>query len=147
MKRFFTLFGFLILAFICFSAEAMAQNENLDIIPQPICFSVRNTADFQVMGTVSSGFYVRPDGIRTRHRSDFRLKAAGDFDKKTGKPTDRADFCTSGPFLPGRKVELKLKTLFPVFTCHTRVDQGEILVKGVRRADNNGVEMSAACFE
>lgn len=127
--------------------DAIAQNENLDISAEPICFTVRNQATFSVIGMISTDYFTRPDGIRTRHRSNFRFQPAGSIDKKTGKPKDRQDFCTSGPFFPDRKMEIQLKTLIPVFTCKTRIDQGEIIIEGRRRADDSGVEMAAVCFD
>jgi hypothetical protein len=43
---------------------------------------------------------------------------------------------------------LRLRTLFPVFECKTRVDTGqEILLKSERRADDTGVQMWAECFD
>lgn len=135
------------LLLFCTPMAAQAQNEDLDISAEPLCFQVRNEAEFTVIGTVSTDFYTRPDGIRTRHRSNFRFSPAGSIDETTGEPSDRKTFCASGPFFPGRKMELKLKTLIPVFTCKTRVDQGEIIITGRRRADDDGVDMIAYCFD
>jgi hypothetical protein len=125
---------------------AHAQNENLDIVQEPICFSVRNEAPYMIFGNIATSDFTRPDGIVARHRSNFRLEAAGGVDSETGEPSDRAEFCSYGPFFEGRKLELVLRTLFPVFTCQTKIDQGEIVIKGFRK-DEGGAQTWAECFE
>ncbi len=139
-------FGVLIL--LAWPHSAHAQNENLDITQEPICFALRNTADYRVNGSFVTDKYMRPDGIRTRHRSNFRMDPPGSVNSNTGKPSDRQEYCSYGPFLPNRQLILTLRTLFPVFECKTRVDTGqEIVIKGARRADDNGVITWAECFE
>lgn len=134
-----------LLAFMPVSAAA--QNENLDIVQEPICFAVVNTADHTMNGDFATERYTRPDGIVSRHRSNFRLQPKGTKDA-AGKSKDRAEFCSYGPFLPNKMLILRLKSLFPVFECKTRVDTGlEILLKSERRADDTGVQMWAECFE
>lgn len=117
-----------------------------EIVQDPICFVVRNEANFMVYGNFGTDYYTRPDGIKARHRSNFRFDPAGSFDSE-GYESDRAEFCSYGPFYPGRKLELVLRTLFPVFSCKTRIDQGEIVIKGKRKADDSGVDMWAECYE
>ncbi len=128
------------------SFPAYAQNENLDIVNEPICFQVRNSADFMLSGSIITGEYTRPDGIKTRHRSNFRLEEAGSTNEE-GYPDDRAEFCSYGPFMPGRKLGVTVRTLFPVFSCNTRIDQGEIVLKAERKADDSGYNYSATCYE
>jgi len=128
-------------------AIAHAQNEDLDIVDQPICFAVVNTADHTMNGDFSTDYYTNEDGIKAKHRSNFRLQAAGSKDE-AGKASDRAEFCSYGPFLPDRMLTLRLRTLFPVFECKTRVDTGkEIVLKSERRPDDSGVQMWAECFD
>lgn len=127
-------------------AQTSIDNSTLDIVPEPICFVLRNTADYGVNGNFSTAQFQRPDGIVSRHRSNFRLKAAGSLDDE-GFPSDRAEFCSYGPFLPDRQLILTLRSLFPIFECKTRVDTGqEILIYGERRADDDGVLTWAECF-
>ncbi|MCB1721719.1 MAG: hypothetical protein H6860_06140 [Rhodospirillales bacterium] len=127
---------------------AAAQNENLDIVQEPICFAVRNAADYKVYGTIATEQFMRPDGIVARHRSNFRLDAADGIDEKTGEASDRTEFCSYGPFFPNRMLIVTLRTLFPVFECKTRVDTGkEIVIRGARRADDSGVITWAECFQ
>jgi hypothetical protein len=98
----------------------------------PQCFNVINKAPYTVLGTVSTDYYTRPDGMKARHRSNFNLK--------TGEQTR---FCTQGPYYEGGKVELVLRTLVPVFDCKTRVD-GDIVING-RMKPEGGTDSWAIC--
>jgi len=111
---------------------------------EPVCFVVRNDAPYTVMGSFTTAYYLNEKGTKARHRSDFQLYASGSYDV-AGHPSDRAEFCTYGPFLLGNKLELSLRTIFPVFQCNTRVDRGEIVITGVRKPDG-GTETKATCF-
>ena len=122
--------------------QAAAQ----DIVSQPMCFNVKNEAPYKVYGSFITDYYTRPDGIRARHKSNFRLEEAGATHEEKGYPIDRAEFCTFGPFYPGRKLELVIRTLVPVFSCKTRIDQGEIVIQGHRKPEG-GTETKALCFE
>lgn len=97
-------------------------------------------------GNFGTDFYTNPSGTQARHRSNFRLEAAGSVSEE-GYPTDRAEFCSFGPFFPGRTLELQIRTLFPVFSCNTRIDQGEIVLRADRKANNSGYDYSATCYE
>jgi len=123
---------------------AKAQNENLDISAEPICFTVRNEAPYKSYGSFRTEFFTREDGIRARHTSNFRLEESGAVDEK-GRPADAAEFCSYGPFLSGRKLELTLRTLVPIFSCKTKIDQGEIVIKGFRKP-KGGTETWAECY-
>ncbi len=127
---------------VFFAQGAQAQ----DIVQDPICFTIRNTADFTMFGNIATDFYTAPDGTQSRHRSNFRLDKAGSKDAE-GYDSDRAEFCSYGPFFEDRKLEVVLRTLFPVFSCKTKIDQGEIIVKAKRKADDSGVDIWAECFE
>ncbi|MEM7650711.1 MAG: hypothetical protein AAF204_01340 [Pseudomonadota bacterium] len=129
-------------------AAQPVDNSTLDVIEEPICFVLRNEADYRVNGSFATAKYTRPDGIVARHRSNFRLEPAGKIDPSTLEQQDRAEFCSYGPFLPDRKLILTLRSLFPIFECKTRVDTGEeIVIKGQRRRDDSGVITWAECFE
>lgn len=131
-----------IVLFFIIPQPVMAQ----DIVSEPLCFQVRNEAEYKVYGNFVTDYYTTPDGTRARHRSNFRLDEAGSKDPEKGFPTDRAEFCSYGPFLEGRKLEMVLRTLVPIFSCKTRIDQGEIVIKG-RRKPEGGAETWAECFE
>lgn len=128
------------------AAPAHAQNENLDIVKEPICFAVRNEAPYKVYGNFATDYYTTAEGTRARHRSNFRLDEAGMKDDK-GNPSDRAEFCSFGPFMPNRTLELTLRTLVPIFACKTKIDQGEIVIKGHRKeGPDGGTETWAECY-
>lgn len=122
-----------VFALIAFPAKVMA----VDVTSQPICFTIRNTAPFTVYGNVETDYTPTDTGSRARHRSNFQLE-----------PRMSEDFCTTGPFYPGRKLRLVLRTMFPVFSCYTQLDRGPIIIKGER---GDGVDtqtrMWAECFE
>lgn len=140
MRCFFSV----LLLFIVFAAPAKAQQP--DIVSEPICFQVRNSENFTMYGTIGTNYYTDPRGVQARHRSNFRLEAAGTIDEE-GYPADRAEFCSYGPFFEGRKLELTIRTLFPVFSCITRLDQGEIILRAERNASDSGYNYFADCFE
>ena len=35
----------------------------------------------------------------------------------------RREFCSRGPFYEGQRLELTLRTLFPVFACRTQINR------------------------
>ena len=117
-----------------------------DIVAEPICFAVRNEAPYTIYGNFVTDFYTDTDGTKARHRSDFRLDAAGSIDEEAGYPSDRAEFCSYGPFYPGRKLEMILRTLVPIFSCQTRLDAGEIVIHGKKKPEG-GTETTATCFD
>ena len=108
----------------------MAQN----ILTEPACFALYNSAPYQVNGTIATDYFTRDDGIKTRHRSNFRLE-----------PQEREEFCTTGPFFPDWTIEIILRSLIPVFNCHTRVDQGEIVITGELLPDGT-TKTAARCY-
>ncbi len=128
-------------------AAAGAQETAPDIVQEPICFRVRNEAPYKVYGNFITDYYTTPTGTRARHRSNFRLDEPGSKDEK-GNPADAAEFCSYGPFMPGRKLELILRTLVPIFDCKTKVDQGEIVIKGYRNPPpQGGTKTWAECYD
>ena len=131
------------------AAPAQAQLPELggEIVQEPICFVLRNTATHKVYGNFATNYYMHPERqIPTRHRSNFRLDPEGSIDEE-GYPADAAEFCSYGPFFEGRKLELVLRTLFPVFSCMTKIDQGEIIIKSERNASDSGFDQWAECYE
>lgn len=132
---------FALIVVFLISAAAWAQ----DIVGEPLCFTLRNEAPYKVYGNFITDYYTAPDGSQARHRSNFRLDEPGSKDEE-GHPADRAEFCSYGPFLPDRKLELVIRTLVPIFDCRTRIDQGEIVIKGYRKPEG-GTETWAECYK
>ncbi len=117
-------------AFLLTSPQASAQM----LLDSPACFTVYNSAPYQVSGTIATDYFTRDDGIRTRHRSNFRLEKS-----------ERNEFCTTGPFFPDWTLELTLRSLVPLFSCKTRIDMGEILIRGEILPDGS-TRTSADCY-
>ncbi len=119
-----------ILTFLCLItitsisvSQASAQEAFGEVVSSPICFNIKNEADYSVFGRVMSNYFVRADGVKTRHRSTFRLS-----------PGAWREVCTTGPFFEGRQVELVLQTLVPIFDCKTAIT-GDIIIRGERTSD------------
>lgn len=104
-----------------------------DVVDQPICFNVINNAPYTVFGTFITNIYTAEDGTKARHRSNFRLE-----------PNFKSEFCTYGPFYEGRKLELVLRTLIPVFSCKTGIN-GDIIIQG-RKKPEGGTDTWAVCL-
>lgn len=118
-----------------------------EILNEPVCFTVRNTANHKVYGNFVTDYYTAEDGTQARHRSNFRLDEAGAKDPEKGFPLDVAEFCSYGPFFEGRQLELVIRTLIPVFTCKTSVEKGEIIIKSERLPDDSGNKIWAECLQ
>lgn len=112
---------------------------------EPICFIVRNEAPYRVYGQFSTEYYTAPDGTKARHTGTFRLEKGGSKHPEEGYFTDRSEFCSSGPFYPGRQLELTLRTLIPIFSCKTNIELGEIVIKGKRNQDGT-TKTWAICY-
>ena len=108
--------------------EAMGE-----VSKDPECFNIINKAPYTIFGSIYTNFYIRADGIKTRHKSNFRLEA-----------DNYAQFCTYGPFYDGHKVELVIRTLVPVFDCKTGIG-GDITIYGRHKAEG-GTETWATCL-
>lgn len=99
---------------------------------KPICAKILNDSDMALIGTLLTAPQILETGDKVRHRKNFKLQ-----------PGEKIDFCASGPFHEGQRLELVLRTAFPVFTCRTKIDQ-EIKLNAKRGADGS-IEYSANC--
>ena len=135
MRSFLTFLGGFALL-LAMPGASQAQ-EYLD---QPICFTVKNYANYMILGDVSTDWDVTAGGEPIRHRANFRLQASGE-------EGDSYPMCTTGPLYEGGQIHLRLRTLFPVFECKTMIWQGmELEIHGKRKADDSGVETWAVCY-
>jgi len=94
-----------------------------DVTPFKECATLRNAANQEVLGVIKTDSF-KYKGQIVRHE--------GVFDLQDG---ETANICSTGPFFPGYKVELTIKTIMPLFTCKTRLS-GEIVL---RRKEENGI--------
>jgi len=139
--RFFTL---ALLTIIFLPWHVYAQ----EITDEPICFNIRNEADHTVYGSVVTAYVTRPDGQKVHYDGTFRLEPKGTVDPKTGYGKDFSEFCTTGPFFPGRQLEITLRTLIPVFSCKTSIEVDDIVVHS-KKIMKDGVETRkiwATCY-
>lgn len=131
MKKYFILFISMLYTF-----PAQAQ----EVTNYPICSQIINEADHSVRGSISTARsnYTNEgnsltDGTQARHSSNFNLA-----------PFERMDICSSGPFYEGRRLELTLRTLIPVFNCYTSLD-APIIINSKRDADGE-LRIFATCY-
>jgi hypothetical protein len=116
-------------------APVLAQPE-LPSIPgaaRSVCGVVRSTIPFKIYGTLSTDVAGQKDGVDVRHKSAFSLTEG-----------QRIEVCSQGPFYEGERLELTLKTMFPVFSCRTKIDR-EITLSVIPRT-GGGYDYSATCF-
>lgn len=105
-----------------------------EIIARPICSALVNRSDQAILGTLSTAGQRVPSGDVIKHRDNFRLE-----------PGDRKEFCSTGPFYEGQRLEIVLRTIIPLFDCKTRIDRGDIYLDA--RPDQYGVKkLSATCY-
>lgn len=118
---------------VAYAQPATVQSDNSQLLmPPPMieppnpdgsrCFTIFNTAPYTVTGSMVTALYETADATQARQRLNFRLK-----------PKESHRYCSFGPFYPGERLELVLRTLVPVFSCYT-VAQGEITIRGEIKA-------------
>lgn len=110
----------LLFAFLIFPVTAFAQptmpsvTEGMagEIISEPICTDLINRSDQLIMGTILTAPQTLESGDSVRHRRNFKLEAG-----------TKEQICAAGPFYEGRRIELVIRTLIPLFTCRTTLTQ------------------------
>jgi len=112
------LIALFMIALGCLSHPTLAA----DVTPFEECATLRNAANQQVMGVIKTDAF-KYKGQIVRHESTFDLQDG-----------ETVEICSTGPFFPGYKVELTIKTIMPLFTCQTRLS-GEIVL---RRTEQDG---------
>lgn len=105
-----------------------------EVDSSPTCFRLVNQAPYTVMGSVYTNYYVNKDRQKARHTSNFRLE------KGQSQP-----LCTYGPYYEGRKLYLVLRTVLPIFSCHTMVDADIYLMGKVN--DDGTTKTWATCLD
>lgn len=120
-----------ILPLLLLACPACAQD--VGVTEEPACFRIENPTAYTVYGTLVSDTYSAPDGTTARHHEEFKLA-----------PKNFARFCSTGPFYPGRKLDLQLRTLIPIFECRTGTD-GTITIRSATDPHGN-VKTWADCL-
>jgi len=104
-----------------------------EILPKPICSALVNRSDVSILGSIVTQKQTIADGTKVAHRDNFKILAG-----------QRKEFCVSGPFFEGRRVEIVLRTVVPLFSCKTKLDKeifldSEAVAEGTRK-------LSATCY-
>lgn len=128
---------FLCLAFSVFVSsfnfKAYAQNEDVLLSDSPLCSTIENDNEYSVYGTIASKYYTLPNGEQTRHYENFKLG-----------PSTQLEFCSTGPFYEGYRVQLSLRTLIPVFECHTQLGKPIKII--MEKNDEGDTVTYATCY-
>lgn len=105
-------------------AQAQLGGEPPLLSDGPRCFTLINASGHTSIGTVSTRRYVAPDGKSSFFSDNFRL-ADG----------ERKEVCASGPFYQGYTLELRLRSLIPLWTCYVPTDGQELRILSRKTAD------------
>lgn len=97
------------------------------------CFTVVNAAPYTITGSLVTAPFEVADGTTSRQRLNFRLG-----------PQQNHRYCSFGPFYPGERLELVVRSLVPLFSCYTAA-QGEITIRGEMKREG-GTRTWADCF-
>ena len=103
-----------------------------DVTPFKECATLVNFTNQQVMGVIKTDAF-KFQGKITRHEKNFNLQEG-----------ETVAVCSTGPFFPGYKVELTIRTIMPLFTCKTRLS-GNIYLRKKWDDDNNVYVLYADC--
>lgn len=103
-----------------------------EITSAPLCTQLINRSKQEIMGTISTAPQALNSGDVAPMRENFKLS-----------PDEKKDVCTTGPFLAGRKINLILRTIIPLFECETALT-GPIYLDVVT-TDSGFRTLSATC--
>lgn len=98
----------------------------------PVCSDLINGTGYAIYGAVETDRAQGPDGEELYYRSNFRLKAG-----------EKTQICSNGPFFAGNKLRLTLRSLFPLFECHTAL--GQPITINATPKERGGFDWSATC--
>lgn len=118
---------FLSFAVIFLGLSLPVTGRAADVTPFQECGTLVNAADQQVMGVIKTESFMFRGKI-LRHEKNFSLQNG-----------ETVEVCSTGPFYPGYKVELTIRTIMPLFTCQTRLSGNIYLRK--KWDDKNGVSI------
>lgn len=89
--------------------KAMPEGE---VTAQPICSNLTNRSTVTIQGTITLAPQVLKNGETHQFSDNFKLS-----------PNQTREVCASGPFYEGRRIDLTIRTLFPLFSCKTALGQ------------------------
>jgi hypothetical protein len=121
-----------VLLFLSPAAVAQGFEPEGEILPAPLCSNLINRSKVTIHGSIETAKQELSDGTEARHVSNFKLA-----------PEEETKICVSGPFYEGRRVGLTIRTLFPLFTCNTKL--GQDIYLDATSLTGEGWEYSATC--
>lgn len=83
-----------------------------EVTRQPICANLINRSVVNIQGSIALMPQVLPDGTPQQYSDIFKLS-----------PNEKKEICASGPFYEGRRIELTIRTLIPLFSCKTSLQR------------------------
>lgn len=122
------------------SSSALAQPQlsndmgrDGEVVHQPICSKLVNRSGVTIQGTVMTQKQVLKNGQEQQFSDNFKLS-----------PNQFREICSSGPFFQGRKIDLTIRTLIPLFNCKTQL--GRTIYLDMEE-DSEGIKRySATCY-
>lgn len=105
-------------------------------LPQggPLCGKIVNESGYKIYGSISTPIAGERQGVKARHQASLRLD-----------PGEKLDVCSEGPFYDGQRLELTLRSLFPIFSCKTQIGGRTITIRSEPRPQG-GVKFYADCY-
>lgn len=114
-------------------AQVPSREPAGEITARPMCGKLVNRSEQTIMGTIATKSQRLPSGDMAAHRENFKLLSG-----------EERELCTTGPFFEGRRLELTLRTLIPLFSCYTKIDRSIYLDA---KPDETGFKkLSATCY-
>ncbi len=99
-----------------------------------LCGIISNESGHKIFGTISTDIAGERDGIAARHRATLKLE-----------DDEKRDICSDGPFYDGQRLELTLRSLFPLFSCKTQIAGRVITIRSEPR-EEGGLKFYAECY-
>jgi len=126
---------FLLTIFIAIPAYAQppSTEPSGEITSRPVCGKLVNRSDQTIMGKIATKSQMLPSGDMVAHQENFKLLSG-----------QEREICAAGPFFQGRRLELTLRTIIPLFSCYTKIDRTIYLDA---KPDETGFKkLSATCY-
>jgi hypothetical protein len=114
-------------------AQVPSREPAGEITARPMCGKLVNRSEQTIMGTIATKSQRLSSGDMVAHQENFKLLSG-----------EERELCTTGPFFEGRRLELTLRTLIPLFSCYTKIDRTIYLDA---KPDETGFKkLSATCY-
>jgi hypothetical protein len=108
-----------LLSLIAFPAAAQLLSDT------PRCFTIINASGYKALGSVATAMAFDAAGNSNYHRDNFQLPDGA-----------RKEVCASGPFYDNYALEVQLRTLIPLWTCHVPTEGQDLRI--LSRTDEDG---------